>query len=953
MISTGARLPWVRRHMALFAICAIMLSFFIPLPGAQAASNQAGNAPLLLHFSLRKQPLRAALLAFSQQAGIQLIYVEEVETEKEINPLDGQYTVEDALSLLLRNSGFEYEFSKENTVTVRRVTPREATPPAQETLPLNSAPASSSENAEAFIDEVISVGTRGRGRTALQTPVPVDTIGGRDMMTTGETETGRILQFLNPSFNFSTSSISDGTDAVKPATLRGLNPDQTLVLVNGKRRHSSALVHVNTSVGRGATGVDMNAIPPSSIKQIEILRDGAAAQYGSDAIAGVINIVLKDQQEGGSLTSSWGQTYKGDGDIFVVSANYGFAPLPWARLTLSAEYRDKQHSNRAGLSGCLQYDPGDQESCGFGNLAVDPREESFDRRNFRIGESDSEQKTLLLNLSLPYHDNSELYLFGTYSDRNNQSTGFFRRANEYSRTVIEIFPDGYLPLLNAGIRDFSVTAGGRWDLGDDFYLDSSLTTGGNRFQFLIDNSLNASFGVNSPTSANAGALKLHQSTVNLDVSKYLDTTHFAFGLEWHREHYQIVPGEPVSYADGGTLNYTCPGCDINPVPYAAGFQLFKGLSPANSADESRTNIAIYADMEIDVSPSLLLNLATRFEDYSDFGNKLIAKLATRYQISPGLAARGSVSTGFRAPSMQQKFFNSTNTQFIEVNGRSVSQERGTFRTDSAVARALGIPALKPETSTNLSLGFIATPLKNLTITADYYLITIRDRIAITGSIPIEENFPGVTEATGATDGQFFTNMADTKTEGVDLVVHYDIPLAPGQKLRLSLAANKTCTRIKEGSIASPLEGVDNLQLFSLQDRAIIEDWQPSSRINIAFDYTNGPWSLVLRNNMHGAYTVCEGSCTILSGPDQNIQQFPSKWLTDIQLSYSFEKLSSKVTLGVNNLFNVYPDINLIGQARAGSIEGIVNSPGIFTYPRRSAPFGINGGSYYIRLVRNF
>lgn len=951
MSTNNPVLSGVRWPMVLWAICAVLLISFpanaVDLDQFKLDKSQSRS----VNFSIEAQPLRSALLEFSKQSGIQLIYVKNNETIWNSPALKGIYTIRQALKQLLDQSGFEYEFSEENTVTIRASNmngqaggQRQAEPTPEPTT---------EKDAASPIEEIISLGSRWTGRTALQTPVPVDIINGQSMRSTGETETGRILQSLAPSFNFSSSSISDGTDAIRPATLRGLGPDQTLVLINGKRRHTSSLVHVNTSVGRGATGVDMNAIPPGAIKRIEVLRDGASAQYGSDAIAGVINIILKDQDAGGSISSSYGQTYKGDGDTFVISASYGLKLTDRGSIMLSVDYRDKKHTNRAGLTGCLQFETGGQDACAVGNIAIDPREASFERKNFRVGDSDSEQKALILNMTLPFMDNGEFYMFGTYSDRDNQSAGFYRRANDFKRTVIELYPEGFLPLINTKIKDHSILAGARWGLGNDWSFDVSAVTGGNSFQFLIANSLNASLGAASPTSADAGTLKIFQTTVNLDVSKSYDKANIAFGAEWRHENYQIIAGEVASYTDGGQLNGNCPGCDINPIAYAPGFQVFRGFSPDNAVNESRYNWAVYTDVELEISSDFLINVASRYENYSDFGNRINAKLAARYQISDAFALRGSISSGFRAPSMQQKFFNSTSTQFIEVDGISVAQERGTFRNDSDVARALDIPELKKETAINYSLGFIATPMENLTLTTDYYRIDISDRIAITGSIPISEEFPDVTATTGATNGQFFTNMADTKTQGIDVVINYDMPLPKAHKLRLSLAANKTETRIKDGTIVAVLAGVDNQILFSLQDRSIIEEWQPSSRINFTLDYGYRQWSLILRNNYYGSYVVCEGSCDIASGGAKNIQKFGSKLITDLQISYNFKKAQLRLTAGANNLFNIFPDANNIGQSRAGSIEGIVSSPGVFTYSRRSAPFGHNGGYYYLRIAKTF
>ncbi|WP_417625205.1 TonB-dependent receptor plug domain-containing protein [Paremcibacter congregatus] len=801
----------------------------------------------------------------------------------------------------------------------------------------------------AELEEIVSLGTRAKGRTALETVVPVDVLSGADMRNTGATEVGRMLQTLAPSFNFSSSSISDGTDALRPATLRGLGPDQTLVLINGKRRHSSALVHVNTSVGRGTAGVDMNAIPGVAIKRIEILRDGAAAQYGSDAIAGVINLELRDQSEGGDVSTSWGQTYEGDGATFVANGSYGMNVGNDGFVTLSVEYRDRERTDRSGLTGTQQYDLVDGD-CGTA-CAFDPREYTFDRDVFRIGDGDSEQKAAVLNAGIPLSDNAEFYMFGTYSDRRNSNWGFYRRANQHANTVIELYPDGFLPQINSTIKDYSLAAGIDWTLGE-WALDTSVSTGGNSFEFIISNSANASFGTASPTTARAGTLKIGQTTLNVDASRAVDVggteVNVAFGAEYRDEKYKILAGEPVSYADGGALNTNCPGCDVDPVSYASGFQVFRGFSPANERDEGRHNIAAYADIEATLTDNFTVDVAARFEDYSDFGSTFTAKGAARYDVTESFALRGSVSTGFRAPSMQQKYSNNTSTQFVTIGTETVQQERGTFTNDSPLAQAIGVPELKEETSLNFSAGFVAS-FDNLTITADYYHIDIDDRIGISSSVDIVADFPDVAAATGATSGQFFINAADTRTQGVDFVASYDVELSGDQSLKLVAAANWTETKVKSGTVVSSIGGIDVGPLFTPQDISIIEEWQPKTRINLSADYASGPWSVQTRASMFGTYTVCEGSCD----SESNTQKFGAKWLTDVTVNYDFEESGLRLTAGVNNLFDVKPDLNLIGQSRGGSLPGIIDSPGVFKYSRRSAPFGFNGGYYYVKATYNF
>lgn len=814
------------------------------------------------------------------------------------------------------------------------------------------------EGSSGVMDEIVSLGTRTKGRTSLETVVPVDVLSASEMRNTGASEVGRMLQALAPSFNFSSSSISDGTDALRPATLRGLGPDQTLVLINGKRRHTGALVHVNTSVGRGTAGVDMNAIPGVAIKRIEILRDGAAAQYGSDAIAGVINLELRDQADGGDISTSWGQTYEGDGATFVANGSYGMEIGNGGHITLSAEYRDRERTDRGGLTAKRQYDLIDGV-CGT-ECQLDPREYTYDRGVFRIGDGNSEQKAAVLSAGIPLSDNAEFYMFATYSDRENSNWGFNRAAQQHSQVVIELYPDGFLPQINTKIKDHSIAAGIDWTLGD-WVVDTSISTGGNSFKYNISNTANASLGTASPTSGDAGTLKISQTTLNIDASRAFDMggtdVNVAFGAEYRDEHYQLIAGIPESYSDGGALNTNCPGCDPDDggtaVAYAAGFQVFRGFSPDNERDENRHNIAAYIDLEASLTDDFTVDVAARFEDYSDFGSTFTAKGAARYNISDVFAIRGSVSTGFRAPSMQQKFFNSTSTQFVVVGGDLVAQERGTFTNDSAVAVAIGVPTLKEETSLNFSIGFVAA-MDNLTITGDYYHIDIDDRIGISGSVNIAADFPVVSAATGATSAQFFVNAADTTTQGIDLVASYDFELDGEQSLKLVAAGNWTETKVKDGSVVSAIGGVDVGDLFTPQDVSIIEQWQPKTRLNLLADYANGPWSVQTRLSMYGTYTVCEGSCD----SDANVQKFGSKWLTDITVNYDFTDTGLRLTVGANNLFSVKPDRNLIGQTRNGTLTDatlgdVITSSGIFVYSRRSAPFGFNGGYYYARATYSF
>ena len=824
------------------------------------------------------------------------------------------------------------------------------------------------------IETVVVVGTRSIGRSALQAPVPIEVVNREQLSLTGQSETGRVLQMLVPSFNFSSSTISDGTDALRPATLRGLGPDQTLILVNGKRRHKSALLHVNTSVGRGTAGTDFNAIPSAAIERIEVLRDGAAAQYGSDAIAGVINIVLKDDVDAGDADLYWGQTYEGDGDTWNGNANYGMKVGESGFLNLTAEWRDRVRTNRAGLTGTRQYDwidvdqgrppddtleiENDDGTVTAKPVWFDPREYTFERQNFRVGDADSSQKVGFYNFGLPLAEGLELYSFGGHSTRQNNSAGFYRRANQSERTVTEIYPDGFLPEINTDVGDTSLALGLAWTHEmTDLNVDASVNHGLNTFDFFISNSLNASYGASSPTAADAGGFELSQTGFNLDMTYPLQyqssLVNLAGGVEFRREGYGIHAGEPLSWISAGL---GVPGA-------AGGIQVFPGFRPDNEVNESRTNIAGYADFESYLSgqpgTGLLIGAAVRGEQYSDFGATVTGKATARYDLSQQVAVRAAGSTGFRAPSLQQLYFNNISTQFkidaddLDGDGNTtevIPLEVGTFRNDSDAARALGIPELKEETAFNVSGGFVLKPLDKLWFTVDGFLIQIDDRIVLSGSFSADK-IPSLIAA-GASSAQVFTNVAQTRTQGVDVAAGYLHAFDNESLLNLKVALTWADTAII-GDVDAPeiLVGLEDT-LFPSQDQSMIEEWQPNTRINLSTDYIIGDLTIGAALRYFGSYTVQEGS-----GPEPQRQTYGGKWLTDIQSNYQLNEGLS-LTIGVNNLFNQLPDLNEIGQSRGGTLTDstghvIVDSPGVFTYSRRSAPFGFNGGLYYAKLSYRF
>ena len=780
---------------------------------------------------------------------------------------------------------------------------------------------------------VVGVGTRGQGRTVTDSPVPVDVVTEQEILDTGHSEVGRIIQALIPSFNFSSSTISDGTDSVRPATLRGLGPDQVLVLVNGKRRHGSALIHVNTSVGRGTTGTDLNAIPVSAIKRIEVLRDGASAQYGSDAIAGVINIVLKDSYDG-ALHTSVGQTYESDGTRYTARLNKGFQIGEDGVLHTALEFSHRGATNRAGLSGSRQY-------------GVDPepidydKERAFNRRNFRIGDAELDQFSGAFNYSNPIDGTgAEVYAFGDFSRVQNESGGFYRRANQLDRNPLtSIYPDGFLPLIQTAVSDFSVGGGFVSEFENSLKADIAVVHGGNSFNFEVTNSHNASWVAqncasratcSAQTSADAGTLSLDLTTINLDFTLPLrDTLHLAWGLEHRLDRYRIEAGEEYSYRD-----YDGPG-----VGGAGGIQVFPGFKPENEVDELRSAFSLYVDTEFYVSDTFLVSPAVRFENYSDFGSTINGKVATKLDLSAQFGLRGSVSTGFRAPSMQQLYFNNVSTQFNpdpDNPGGLIASEIGTFRNDSALAKAVGIPDLDAETSVTGSVGFVYQPSSSFTLTTDFYHINVNDRIIISGRLD-----PGI-EGIGAV--QFFMNAADTRTQGADVVATWAVPFVSMGDLGLKFLATVSETEITKVNLPADLDAA----LFTDQDRSIVEEWQPSSRFTLSGSYALGEFSAFLALHHYGEYTVTEGN--------GDRQTYDAKHLTDLRLGYNLG--FGTLSIGANNLFNVTPEKNEIGQSRGGKIidpmgNVIVDSPGVFQYSRRSAPFGFNGGFYYVAFDVDF
>jgi iron complex outermembrane receptor protein len=813
------------------------------------------------------------------------------------------------------------------------------------------------------LNEIVVLGTRRSDRTKIESPVPVDIVPAAEMRQNGMTETNQMIQMIVPSFNFPRPAIADGTDALRPATMRGLGPDQTLVLVNGKRRHTGALVHVNGTVGRGSTGVDLNAIPANMIDRIEVLRDGAAAQYGSDAIAGVINVILR-KDLGLSVNATGGLTTRGDGQVVDVGANYGIGLPNGGFLHFGGTYRFRDSTNRTSIDiRRMAPGAGAAGDVNTGDWAFnDPR-----RLNHWQGDSRTRDLGGFLNGTLPISENLTAYIFGGYTYRESESYGFFRIPRD-DRNDVSIYPNGFLPQIFARISDVSAGGGLKGEVAG-FNYDLSAVYGNNWFNFNVRNSWNASLGPNSPRNFDCGALLYSQTSFNLDLSKSLEIglskpLNLAFGSEVRLENYQIRQGQPESWWNQpnnvgamGMFPVRIPASQAvaatNPqrIP-SPGAQVFPGFRPENETNQSRNNISLYLDAETDVVQNWNIGIAGRFETYSDFGSLFTWKAATRYEFVQGLAIRGAISTGFRAPSLQQQYFTSVATNFI--NG--VPFDIGTLPPTSAAGRAFGAQPLKPETSVNISGGLTFDMIDNLSISVDYYNIAIKDRIILSGNFTggaKSDSVPRLLAQAGVVGidgGRFFTNILDTRTQGVDVIIRYGLNFGEAGTLRLTAAFNYNENKIERlGDAPTPLKRLEGLPggipptgntnaLFDRGEQIRFEKGQPITNLNLMANYNVGKFAAMVRTMRFGEVTAVN----VIAQPALD-QVTSGLFITDIDLSYEIIQ-GLRLAVGSNNVFDVMPQEWT--RWSAGNIPASAVSAGVYQgtpFPQAMPPVPANTG----------
>jgi iron complex outermembrane receptor protein len=712
-------------------------------------------------------------------------------------------------------------------------------------------------------------------------------------------------------------------------------------------------------------GVDLNAIPATAIERIEVLRDGASAQYGSDAIAGVINIVLKQRPAGIEVTSTSGAFAEGDGEQIKTDLNYGTGLGSRGFLNITAEFLDRGATNRTDPWSSAIY-TGPVPAGGLYTDSMRAIDDStlqargLTRRDvtMRVGQAAATVGMAFFNSAVGLSDNANFYAFGGVSQRNGDAGAFYRLPNAAGQNAFTVFQNGFLPEIHTALLDRAFTAGIRgsqqgWD------VDFSLSHGRNDLQYNVENTVNASMGAASPTTFDAGRLSFAQSTGNLDLVRPiaaggLKSVSLVMGAEFRVENYRIEAGDAASYqlGNGGTR----PGIDYDTLPggapKAAGSQGFPGFQPANEVNRFRNSVSVYGGLESELSDRVLIDVGGRFENYSDFGSTVTGKAAARLEVTPTVALRGAVSTGFRAPSLHQLWFNNVSTQFVAGPGGLEPRQVLTSNNESRITNAFGIPGLKEETSVNLSFGLALRPVENLSVTLDAYQITIDERIVITSQFSSTSSEPDLTirarvgqilapfQSLGVTGAQFFANAVDTKTRGADVVVAYATALGGGT-VNLTASANLTETKVERVNVPQAMAdtfaggnlAVVRTRILNPEDRNRLEDGLPRRKGSLSARWHRGRFGALARATHYGPITYHHPSDTLN-------EQFSAKTLVDLDLSYEVAG-GVRLAVGGNNVFNTYPD----EQQRAVNRDN-----GRFVYSRRVTQFGMNGAFYYARLA---
>lgn len=780
------------------------------------------------------------------------------------------------------------------------------------------------------LDEVVITGNRIKPRTILDSPVPIDNINVKDLQQSGKPTLDRMLTFKVPSFNSQNQAISDATAHYDPADLRGLGPSRTLVLVNGKRKNQSAQVYLNRTPGKGEVGVDLKSIPTAAIERVEVLRDGASAIYGSDAIAGVMNIILKKDVEYSTFSTKAGITSQKDGFNFSSDFNTAFNFGEGGFINLTLGYYKQNTTNRAGVVSDTGSTPRD-----IAWLAANPT------AGMTVGQPEMEKRDLFINAEHPLGEKSTLYTFNGFTTRDGKSFAYYRapywRNDVANANFLTGNPDdfvGYQPTFETKINDYINSVGVRFPIAEGWNADASVTYGANEVDVTVNNSVNRQYLADhgtSPRSFNTGGYRFTNVVGNFDVTSQLsEQLGLALGLEYKEESYRAFEGDPTSYY-----------LSSDPVVIASGIpgnsDSFAGIKPEEAGKWSRNNFAAYTQLDYDINEDFLLGIAGRYEDFSDAGSNFSWKVNGRYKLGDKGAIRASYSTGFRAPTLHQTHI--TLSQYIIVAGSSEPLLQGTLANNNPAVQALGIPALTHEISKNLSAGATYKFDRNFSASLDFYQIQVDDRVLFSSQIgsdgdnsttnPVEQ----ILQDNNVTAVQVFINAGDTKTTGADFILNYrNINIGENGKLHASFAANFNETTIS--GIATPKVIADaGYNLFDRQEKGLITNSRPKSKMILGLNYVTDKWNISLNNTRFGEVTVTAPSGgfdangvelikTIdfpNTGDKAKDQVLNAKISTDLGFVYNLTKRVN-LNANINNIFDVYPDVTKVstGTAQAGS-----------------------------------
>ncbi|CAI2389310.1 iron complex outermembrane recepter protein [Alteromonas macleodii] len=962
--------------------------FIAPAPTLHAQTDSPSQSPDQTEpklgaysFSIPAQNANEALTELAKQANTTLLFPFDLAKKVKTNALEGTFTLNEALAQLLEGTELAVVTDESGAVSIRS----RSSLVAKETQTQDTE--KKTDEGGNGLEKIAVVGTRNSPRSAVDSPVPLDVIGSETLNSQGNSDVLSMLSVMVPSLNVNDQPINDASSLVRPANLRGMSSDHTLLLLNGKRRHRSAVItFLGGGLSDGAQGPDISVIPAYALKQVEVLRDGAAAQYGSDAIAGVINFVLKDAREGGHVALKVGGYSEGDGELFQVQLNKGFAIGEDGFLNATAEYRQQNGTSRS----VQRIDA--QNLIDQGNVFIASPSQVWGALDV------NEDIKLALNAGADISSKSQFYSFATAARREINGGFYFRnpqtREGVFSRTdpntgesrlivadldglesgiacpsitlssnsvlldptyqliadnttalgancfaFNEWFPGGFTPKFGGTITDASVAMGVKYELPNGWAMDASATLGYSDIEYTISNTVNPSLGPQTPTSFSPGGVSQVERTLNLDFNKLIQTifddpVSIAVGLEWRKETYFQKSGDEASYIAG-------PFALEPPLGLNQGFSIgsngFPGYQPQSAGHWSRSNWAVYADLEFYVTEAWQFGVATRVEHFSDFGSTFDGKLSTRYKLNDIFALRGSVNTGFKAPTVGQSNVINVTTAY-GVNGL---EDQATLPPTDLISLQLGATPLTPEESVNFSLGLVMQASENFFATLDYFNIRLSDRISTTSAIPLTDDDISALIAQGRPDAakynaaKYFTNDFDTKTQGVDLVVNYNFALADWSN-SLLLAFNWTDTQVERVTLY-PAQVGDEIRLLPNLTQArirMLEDNLPAHRGSITLEQSKGNWAFTWRLNYYGGFY--EDHLDASAGMD-----IYGNALTTFDAQVAWKVLpQTQVTLGAQNLFDSLPNENPF-QGEVGAL-----------YPPTS-PSGINGAFYYAGIEYTF